>query len=102
MELSQVILGPIVTEKAERLKAAAKHMYTMQVHPHATKIEVKKALLRFYDTEVESVRMLKVRPKQRQLGDGRVMEKRHGSKRAIVTLAPKSKPLDLASFHVQS
>jgi large subunit ribosomal protein L23 len=100
MELTKVILGPIVTEKAERLKASTKHTYTMRVHPDATKIEVKNAINRFYDTKVESVRMIKVWPKTRTLQTGGTMEKRHASKKALVTLAPKSKPLDLASFEV--
>jgi large subunit ribosomal protein L23 len=103
MDLSQVILGPIVTEKAERQKAAGpRHAYTMRIDPNATKVEVKKALLRYYDIEVEKVRVMRVRPKTRALGDGGVMEKRHSFKKAIVTLAPKSKPLDLASFIAES
>lgn len=102
MELSQVILGPVVTEKAERLKAADVHKHTLRVHPHATKIDVKNALHHFYDLQIKSVRIVKVGPKTRALQDGTETQKRHPFKKAIVTLAPKSKPLDLASFHVNS
>ncbi len=99
MDLSQVIIGPVVTEKAERLKAAGpRHTYTMMVHQDATKIDVKNALRRFLDLEVASIRMMRTRPKTRQIGDGRTMEKRHAGKRAFVTLKPKSKPLDLSNF----
>lgn len=102
MELTKVILGPVVTEKAERLKAQGAHTYTMLVHPDATKIEVKNAIRRYYDVEVKKVRMIKVWAKTRVLQTGATMEKRHAAKKALVTLAPKSKPLDLASFEVPS
>lgn len=97
MELSRVILGPIVTEKAERLKAGGR-TYTLRVALAATKIEVKKALKHFYDLDVTSVRVLRTRPKSRIIGQGRVMEKRHAVKKVMVTVASKSKPLDLAVF----
>ena len=97
MDLSRVILGSIVTEKAERLKAAGK-TYTLHVAHAATKIEVKKALKEFYDIDAKSVRVMRTRGKQRILGQGKVMEKRHPIKKVMVTLASGSKPLDLAAF----
>lgn len=98
MDLSSVILGPIVTEKAEKLKQA--NAYVLRVHPHATKVDVKNALKRFYDTSVKSVRVLNTVPKSRHIGGNRYMEKRHRAKRMIVTLGAKSKALDLAKFQV--
>ncbi len=101
MELTQVILGPVVTEKAERLKAAGPHhTYTMRVHPGATKIDVKNALRRYYEADVESVRIVKVPAKTKPIQKGGVMEKRQAEKKALITLKPKSKPIDLASFEV--
>ena len=103
MDLSRVIIGPVVTEKAERLKAAeGRHTYTVRIAPSATKIDVKNALRLFYDVEVRSVRVLKTQAKRRDLGAGKMMEKRHASKKALVTLKEKSKPLDLAAFQVIS
>lgn len=96
MELSQVIIGPIVTEKAERLKT--QQTYVLRVRPEATKIDVKNALRRFYDVEVASVRVLRTAPKRRIVGQGTVMEKRHRQKRMIVRLTKKSKALDLTTF----
>jgi len=96
MELSSVIIGPVVTEKAERLKTEG--VYVIRVHPQATKIDVKNALRKFYDVEAASVRVLLTRPKTRIVGQGTVMEKRHRSKRMIVTLGKKSKALDLSTF----
>ena len=99
MDIARVILGPIVTEKAERLKSVpARHVYTMRVAPEATKVDVKKALSRYYDLKADHVRIVRVRAKTRAIGDGRVMEKRHAFKKALVTLAKKSKPLDLSTF----
>lgn len=96
MELSSVIIGPVVTEKAERLKTEG--VYVIKVHPHSTKIDVKNALRKYFDVEPESVRVLLTRPKTRIVGQGTVMEKRHRSKRMIVTLSKKSKKLDLSTF----
>lgn len=97
MDLSRVIKGQIVTEKAERQKVA--RTYTLLVDQGATKVDVRNALEKFYDVQVSSVRVHLVRPKTRSFGmRGREMEKRHRSKRAIVTLAEKSKTLDLATL----
>ncbi|TSC58726.1 MAG: 50S ribosomal protein L23 [Candidatus Peregrinibacteria bacterium Greene0416_19] len=102
MDLTHVILGPIITEKAERLKAAGpRHTYTMRISPRATKVDVRNALKRFYSAEVDSVRVMWVEPKFRTLGAGS-MEKRHAFKKALVTLKAKSKVLDLSSFESHS
>ncbi|TSC97001.1 MAG: 50S ribosomal protein L23 [Candidatus Peregrinibacteria bacterium Greene1014_49] len=97
MDLSRIILGPIVTEKAERLKAAGR-TYTIRVAPAATKIEVQKALKEFYNIDTASIRVMRTRGKTRQLGQGKVMEKRHPIKKMMVTLASGSKTLDLTAF----
>ena len=96
MEIANVIIGQVVTEKSERVKPGG--TYTLQVAPQATKVDVRNALRKFYDVEVASVRVLRVGPKKRTIGRGRTMEKRHRSKRALVTLRDKSKLLDLTSF----
>ncbi len=96
---SRVILGPVVTEKAERLKAAAKHTYTLWVAKSATKIDVRSALEHFFDIEVASVRVMRTRSKERSFGSaGQTMVKRAAMKKVLVTLKPKSKSLDLATF----
>ncbi len=89
-------MGPVVTEKAERLKALG--TYTIKVSLGATKIDVKNALRKYYDVEVASIRVLRTNPKHRMVGQGTVMEKRHRSKRMIIRLHKKSKALDLSTF----
>lgn len=72
--------------------------YTLRVAEHATKVDIKKALKRFYDVDVSSVRVLRVRPKTRMLGTGRAITKRKRAKKMLVTLGAKSKTLDLIQF----
>lgn len=98
MDPTRVILGPIVTEKAERLKAA--RQFCVRVHPHATKVDIKNALRRFFDCAVTSVRIGWVGPKYRPIRMG-IMRKRDPFKKATVTLAKESKPIDLAVFRKQ-
>lgn len=98
MDLTRVILGPVVTEKAERLKIGQKRTYTLRISPHATKVDVQHALERFYDVEVEKIRIIPVRSKHRLFGRGASMEKRHAGKKALVTLTSKSRVLDITSF----
>ena len=97
MELSQVIVGQIVTEKSEALKAAHK-TYTVTVAPKATKVDIKKALKKYYDVDATSVRIIRTRPKTRLFRRGAYMEKRHRSKKALITLDAKSKAFDLSNF----
>lgn len=96
MELSHVIIGSIVTEKAERLKT--ERSYTLKVLPRATKVDVKKALKEFYDIDAVSVRVIRVGHKERAVGPYKIFTKRHPFKKVIVTLDAKSKPLDLTQF----
>jgi ribosomal protein L23 len=98
MHLSTIILGPVVTEKAEALKT--QRVYTLRVNLGATKIDLQNALRKYYDVEVEGIRVLRTTPKVRLLGQGKTLEKRHRSKHMMVTLSKDSKPLDLSQFRV--
>tara|TARA_Y100000310_G_scaffold320952_1_gene377952 strand:- start:160 stop:459 length:300 start_codon:yes stop_codon:yes gene_type:complete len=97
MDLSQVIVGPVVTEKAERLKGVNR-TYTIRVAPKATKIDVKNALDKYYDVEATSVRVMRMPSKVRQIGRGKFLTKRKPFKKVMVTISQKSKPLDIANF----
>ena len=98
MHTSSVIMGPVVTEKAERNKV--QHTYTLRVQPSTTKVQLKEVLKRYYDVEVASVRVMRTVPKTRLVGQGKAMEKRHRTKRMIVRLTKKSRALDLSNFQV--
>lgn len=56
MDLRHVIVGPIVTEKAERFKASAR-THTLRIAPDATKVDVINALRKYYDVDIASVRV---------------------------------------------
>ena len=101
MDLARTILGPVVTEKAERLKAQPKRTYSLWVAKGATKIDVKSSLEHFYDVDVEKVRVMRTKSKSRSLGQASVMQKRASMKKVLVTIAKKSKPLDLTTFKNQ-
>lgn len=98
MSYARVILGPVVTEKAERMKAAERHTYTLWAEKSATKIDVKSALEHLYDVQVDAVRVMRTKSKKRSFGAGQTMVKRPSQKKVLVTLRPKSKPLDLSTF----
>ncbi len=98
MDLHRVILGSIVTEKAERLKASGKRMYTLHIAQHATKIDVKNALRKLYDVKATTVRIVRVGKKTRLFGRSQVLQKRDPYKKALVTLSTDSKTLDLNAF----
>jgi len=99
MNLSRVIVGPVATEKAERLKGVNR-THTIRVAPKATKIEVRNALSRYYDVEVTSVRSMRCPGKVRLYGRGQYLTKRKPFKKVMVTLAEKSKELDIANFKI--
>ena len=96
MDLSRIIVGPVVTEKAERQKM--ERTYTLRVMPGATKVDVKKALKQYFDVDASSVRIQKVGSKVRALGAGKEMTKRKAYKKAVITITEDSAALDLTKF----
>ena len=97
MELTSIILGPVVTEKAEMQKATAR-TYTLLVQKTATKIDFKNALRKLYGVDVAGVRVLRTKSKTRAIGDGRIVTKRKSAKKMLVTLTEKSSALDLTKL----
>jgi large subunit ribosomal protein L23 len=95
MELTRVILGPVVTEKSELLKQ--ERTYALKVDPAATKVDVKNALRTYFGVEAGSVRVMRVGSKTRAIGV-RTITKRKPFKKVFVTLTKDSKSLDLAKF----
>lgn len=84
MNLSQILVRPVLTEKSVHQETAGK--YTFVVNQDATKIEVKNALRALYGVTVEKVNILHGLPKYR-MGKGRMpMQKKPSTRRAIVTL----------------
>ncbi len=62
----QIIIRPIITEKATRLKDEQRTV-VFEVHPKANKIQIKQAVEKLFNVKVESVRTVKVRGKRRRV-----------------------------------
>jgi large subunit ribosomal protein L23 len=86
-----VIRKPVISEKSYGLLEQQK--YTFIVAPDANKTEIKIAIEKIFGVQVVSVNTLN-RPgkrKRTRFGYG----KRKDTKRAIVTLSPESKPIEI-------
>lgn len=83
----EVIIQPILTEKALRLKDM-QNQYIFKVIPDANKIEIKYAIEKRFSVKVQSIRTENVKPKPRQrfTRGGRVQGFTSRWKKAIVTL----------------
>ncbi len=85
MDPRQVIIAPVVSEKAYVLSSAGK--YTFRVHPDAHKTQIRQAVESIWgDVDVVDVRTLSVKskPKRRGYTKGRT----RSWKKAIVQVAP--------------
>ncbi len=89
MDYTQIILKPIVTEKATFIKEEHNQVAFL-VAPRANKLEIKKAVEEAFKVKVEDVKVVvrKAAPKTRH---GRVVGKVSGWKKAYVTLAEGDK-----------
>ncbi|MEQ8962491.1 MAG: 50S ribosomal protein L23 [Coleofasciculus sp. C2-GNP5-27] len=84
-DLADMVLRPIVTEKATLLLEDNK--YVFDVVPQATKPEIKAAIESLFDVKVTGVNTLM--PPRRKRRVGRFIGYKPQYKRAIVTLAPE-------------
>jgi large subunit ribosomal protein L23 len=82
-----VLRRPIVTEKSN-FQNANLHQYTFEVASNATKGIIKDAIETLFDVNVVRVNLINVSPKRtRRWKSRRVMVRRSGYKKAIITLA---------------
>ena len=83
LDLQDVVVRPLVPEKAERGREAARQ-YAFEVHREATKIQVKGAVEKLFSVKVIAVRTAIARGKNKRVG--RNLGRRPNWKKAIVTL----------------
>ena len=83
LDLHQLIVGPVVTEKSSAAFAARKE-YAFRVHAAATKPQIRAAIEALFQVSVVGVRTMVVRANRRTLG--RYVGRRPSWKKAIVTL----------------
>ena len=86
-----ILLAPVVSEKSYGL--AEERQYTFIVRPDANKTQIKIAVEKVFGVKVLSVNTLNRPGKRKRSRTG--FGKRKDTKRAIVTLAAGSKPIDL-------
>ncbi len=89
MEYANILIKPLVSEKATFLKDAANQVVFF-VHPDANKIEIGRAVEQAFSVKVEAVQIVKRRPLKRGRF-GKVTGRVPGYKKAYVTLAEGEK-----------
>jgi large subunit ribosomal protein L23 len=86
-----IILAPVISEKSYGL--IEEGTYTFVVHPDSNKTQIKIAIEKIFSVKVNSVNTLNRQGKRKRTKSG--YGQRKSTKRAIVTLAAGSKPIDL-------
>ena len=86
-----IILAPVISEKSYGL--IDDNVYTFLVHPDSNKTQIKIAIEKIFSVKVAAVNTANRQGKRKRTRAG--YGKRKSTKRAIVTLAPGSKPIDL-------
>ncbi len=84
----QVVLRPLVTEKATTLKDE-RNQVSFQVAMAANKVDVRRAVEAIFKVKVTGVRTQVVFGKEKRMG--RYVGRRPSWKKAVVTLGPDSK-----------
>jgi large subunit ribosomal protein L23 len=83
LDLRQVIVRPLVTEKSSAIYQLQK-AYTFEVHPEASKHQIREALQQLFDVKVTDVRTMQMRRHAVTRGKTRGTTARW--KKAVVTL----------------
>lgn len=91
--LMNVLLGPVVSEKSS-IVADANGQYTFRVTTDATKREIAKAVEKLFEVQVENVKVINVKGKNKRFGQ--IQGKRSDWKKAYVRLKAGSE-IDFAT-----
>jgi large subunit ribosomal protein L23 len=86
-----IIIAPVISEKSYGL--IEDNVYTFIVHPDSNKTQIKIAIEKIFSVKVDSVNTANRQGKRKRTRYG--YGKRKNTKRAIVTLAADSKPIDI-------
>jgi large subunit ribosomal protein L23 len=82
-----ILRKPIITEKSS-YQSSELNQYVFEVHPKATKAEIKDAVETLFDVTALKVNVINVPAKRsRRARSRRVLVRRKGFKKAIITLA---------------
>jgi len=88
MKLSDVLIKPILSEKANKL-TEKQNRYAFVVDRKANKLEIKKAIEQFYGVQVNDVNTLVMpsKAKSKYTKAGFIVGRKPAKKKAIVTVA---------------
>jgi large subunit ribosomal protein L23 len=86
-----IIIAPVISEKSYGLQEQGQ--YTFIVDPRSNKTEIKIAVEKIFDVKVSGVNTINREGKRKRTRTG--YGKRKNTKRAIVTLSPESKSIDI-------
>ena len=86
-----IILAPVISKKSYGL--IEDNVYTFFVNPESNKTQIKIAIEKIFDVQVTSVNTANRQGKRKRTKFG--YGKRKDTKRAIVTLAADSKPIEI-------
>lgn len=86
-----IIKKPVITERS--MSGIAENKYVFEVQADANKVEIKKAIEEIFGVKVASVNTVKLPGKWKRMGvhTGKTPAK----KKAVVTLAADSKPIEI-------
>ncbi len=82
-EIYDILIRPLLTEKGTNLQESA-NVYLFEVHPNATKVEIKDAVEKVFNVRVERVRTMNILGKAKRFR--RSLGRRRSWKKAYVTL----------------
>ena len=88
MNALDVVLRPMITEKATALGGNNKYMF--EVRREANKTQIKEAVQKGFDVKVTAVNVMNIKGKPRRVRGNRIKH-RPDWKKAVVTLAPGDK-----------
>ncbi len=88
MKIEEVIIGPVLTEKATNL--AAGKIYMFNVHKNSTKQKVKNALEKLYQVKIEKISVITRKGKKRRTGQ-RMVTKTLPSKKIVYVKVTEGK-----------
>jgi large subunit ribosomal protein L23 len=88
MDIRQIIIKPIVTEKTNALKAEMNQI-AFEVHRDANRIQIKYCIEHIFNVHVEKVNTIAMKGKYKRRG--KILGKRRDWKKAIVSLAAGEK-----------
>lgn len=85
------LIVPRISEKAGFVARFNQYIFT--IHGKLNKIEVKNAVQKMYGVKIANINMIQVAGKGRRFGNKKGM--RSGFKKAVITLTPDSKKIDI-------